>query len=444
VGLACAALLAVVGPAAAAADGDDFPPSVDATARAEILAWISDTLSARYVAPEVARIMANEILERAAAGAYDGLDDAGVFLHEVERNLRAASNDKHVGLWPERLEDVNDEDTDYTPADPEYVEHMRRTNYGFKKLEILPGNVGYVRIDEFAHPALGGPTAVAVMNAVGSVDALIVDLRWNGGGSGLVNFISGYFFDESTRLNDVWERASGETSQGWTPEYLPGPTLSHVPLFVLVSGQTFSAAEDFAYGLQQAGRATVVGARSKGGGHPVEIARMIRHDMAVAMMIPNAKSVHRVTGTSWDAVGVAPDIDVAAERALEVAYHAAANALLEQASDDGARYRVEWARQEFRAGLNPVSLTRAQLNDYAGSYETRSFAVGDEDVLLYQRDADSAFPLVPMGNDLFRFEGYDEVRFQFGRGHSGTVDRVITLAADGGRSVRRRSDGPGP
>lgn len=176
------------------------------------------------------------------------------------------STDKHLGLWLERLDDVKNDDADYTPADPEYAERMRRTNYGFRKVEILPGNIGYIRIDEFAHPALGGPTAVAVMNTVGSVDALIIDLRWNGGGAGLVDFVSGYFFGEPSRLNDVWERASGETSQGWTPEYVPGPSLSHVPLFILTSGQTFSAAEDFAYGLQQAGRATVVGERSKGGG----------------------------------------------------------------------------------------------------------------------------------------------------------------------------------
>lgn len=417
-----------------------FPPLVDAADRAEILSWVGETLSAKYVNPERARAMAGEVRARAAAGAYDTLDVADAFLLALEQDLRAASNDKHLGLWSERLEDVKDDDADYTPADPTYVENLRRTNYGFKKIEILPGNVGYIRIDEFAHAALGGPTAVAVMNTVGSVDALIIDLRWNGGGAGLVNLISGYFFDEPTRLNDVWERTSGETSQGWTPDYVPGPSLSHVPLFILISGQTFSAAEDFAYGLQQAGRATVIGERSKGGGHPVEIVRMIRDDMAVAMQVPNAKSVHRKTGTSWEGVGVVPDAEVTASQALAAAYEAAADALIDRADGEDARRQIEWARQEFKAGLHPVMLSRDQLREYAGHYEGRSFSVGSEDVLLYHRDVGSSRPMVPMGGDLFRFEGYDGVRFQFERDDSGRVDQVVALSPDGSRTVRRRSD----
>jgi hypothetical protein len=437
---ACVIVAAGIGSAAQEARGDGSPPPVDAAARTEILSWVGDTLSARYVDPEVARAAVGEIRAKAAAGAYDALESADAFVHAVEQDLRAVSNDKHLGLWLERLEDVKSDDVDYTPADPDYVEHLRRTNYGFRKVEILPGNVGYIRIDEFAHPALGGPTAVAVMNSVGAVDALIIDLRWNGGGAGLVNFISGYFFDEPTHLNDVWVRASGETSQGWTPEYTPGTSLSEVPLFILISNQTFSAAEDFAYGLQQAGRATVVGERSKGGGHPVEIVRMIRDDMAVAMQVPNARSVSRTTGTSWEGVGVAPDLEVAAGQALAAAYEATADVLLERANGEEARRRVEWASQEFRARQHPVTLTCNQLREYVGQYEGRSFSIGPEEVLLYQRDVGSSRPMVPMGGDLFYFEGYDGVRFQFERDDSGRVDRVVALSPDGSRTVRRRSN----
>jgi len=431
---------ASIGGAAQEARGDGSPPPVDAAARTEILSWVGDTLSARYVDPEVARAAVGEIRAKAAAGAYDTLDAADAYLGALEQDLRAVSNDKHLGLWLERLEDVKSDDADYTPADPSYVEHLRRTNCGFRKVEVLPGNVGYMRIDEFAHPALGGPTAVAVMNTVAAVDALIIDLRWNGGGAGLVNLISGYFFDEPTHLNDVWVRSSGETSQGWTPEYLPGPSLSEVPLFILISNQTFSAAEDFAYGLQQAGRATVVGERSKGGGHPVEIVRMIRDDMAVAMQIPNARSVNRNTGSSWEGVGVAPDVEVAASQALAAAYEAAAGILLERANGEDERRRVEWASQEFRARQHPVTLTRDQLREYVGQYEGRSFSIGPEDVLLYQRDVGSSRPMVPMGGDLFYFEGNDGVRFHFERDNSGRVDRVVALSPDGSRTVRRRSN----
>ncbi len=428
--------LVIVGTAAA----DDFPPPIDDAARAEILQWISETMSERYVDPDVAEAMVDEVRSRAAEGAYRDLVDSGSFLHAVEQDLRAVSDDKHVGLWPERLEDVVEDDTDYTPADPDYVEHLRRTNYGYKKIEILPGNVGYLRIDEFAHSVLGGPTTIAVMNTVGNTDALIIDLRWNGGGAGLVGYICGYLFDEATHLNDGWERASGETLQSWTPDFVPGPSLSEVPLYILISGQTFSAAEDFTYALKHLDRATVVGARSKGGGHPVEFVRLLRDDMAVAMMVPNAKSINPITGTSWEGVGVAPDIEVPATDALATAYDAALDALSDRAEDVQHRYRIEWARQEFKADLHPVEPSREQLAEYAGTYETQSFLVTDDNTLLYQREAGSVYPMVPMGDGLFRFEGYDRARFQFARNEDGHLDRVITLYSDGTDKVLRRTE----
>ena len=126
--------------------------------------------------------------------------------------------------------------------------------------------------------------------------------------------------------------------------------------------------------------------------------------------------------------------------ALATAYDAALDVLSEMAEDEQERYRVEWARQEFNAGLLPVGLSREQLAEYAGTYETRSFSVGDDGALHYQRDADSSFPLVPMGGGLFRFEGYDGARFQFARDEAGHVDRVITLHPDGTDHVRRRSE----
>jgi hypothetical protein len=158
------------------------------------------------------------------------------------------------------------------------------------------------------------------------------------------------------------------------------------------------------------------------------------------MQVPNAKSVHRKTRTSWEGVGVVPDVEVTASQALAAAYEAAADALLDRADGEDARRRVEWARQEFTTGLHPVMVSRDQLQEYAGHYEGRSFSVGLEDVLLYHRDVGASRPMVPMGGDLFRFEGFDGVRFQFERDDSGRVDQVVALSPDGSRTVRRRSD----
>jgi hypothetical protein len=138
-------------------------------------------------------------------------------------------------------------------------------------------------------------------------------------------------------------------------------------------------------------------------------------------------------------VGVAPDLEVPAEEALATAYNAVLDVLLERAESEEARRRLEWARKDFEAGQNPTVLSREQLAEYCGTYETRSFSVSEAGVLQYHRDGESSFPMVPMGNDLFRFEGHDELRMEFARDESGAVDRVIALSADGTQVVRRRS-----
>lgn len=418
----------------------ETPAKIDDETRAKVIEWTTETLSRIYVDSTTAQRMIDLVRTRAREGAYARMDDAGEFLSALGQDLRSVSDDKHIRLWTERPEDVKADDVDYTPADSAYVESLRRNNFGYKKIEILPGNVGYLRIDEFAHFALGGPTTVAVMNTLANVDALIIDLRWNGGGAGMTALVSAYFFDQPTHLNDVWQRASGETQQSWTPEYVPGPSLSATPLYVLISGQTFSAAEDFVYALKHLGRATVVGARSKGGGHPVEFARLVQDQVVFAMMVPNAKSLNRITGTSWEGVGVAPDIAVPAHQALETAYNAAADGLLKSSKDERQRRLIEWSRAQFLADQHVTQPTAVELAEYVGTYENYTFAADEEGVLIYQRDVGSNYPLVSMGDNLFRFEGYDALRFRFGRAADGRVDRVITVRPDGTSEVHPRTE----
>ena len=430
----------ITGSATIGQTSDDFPPPIDTETRVEIVNWAAGNMSERYVEVEVGERMAEHLRTSSAAGRFAEFSDATAFLSAIEQELQQVSNDKHVALWLEKPEDATAEDTDYTPADTGYVAELRRTNYGYKKIEILPGNVGYLRIDEFAHSALGGPTTVAVMNTLANTDALIVDLRWNGGGAGMVPLICGYFFDQSTHLNDTWVRASDATNQTWSPEYAPGPSLSEIPLYILTSNRTFSAAEDFTFALKHLDRATVVGARSRGGGHPIEIVRLILPRIAVAMAVPNSKSVNPKTGTSWEGVGVEPDISVCESRALEIAYTRALETLHEHADSDEQRSRIEWARSGMRARFAPVKLTREQLEEYPGTYGTRVFVLGDDGNLLYRRDERSNYPMKPISNDLFQLEGYENYRYQFVRDEKNKVDHVISYSADGRRKTYMLND----
>lgn len=438
-GLALAIITGLSGGAAANDGNDGIPSTMDAEKRTQVLEWVIETASRKYVDPVMGQTLADHVADRRRAGAYATLGDTEDFVFTLEQDLRKVSGDKHVGIWAERLEDALAEDLDYTPADEDYVAHLRRTNFGYVKVEILPGNIAYLRIDEFAHSALGGPTTVAVMSAIGNADAVIIDLRWNGGGAGMVGAVSGYFFAEPTLLNEGWDRGTGKTEQVWTPEYLPGPSLADVPLYVLISGQTFSAAEAFTYALKHLGRATVVGARSKGGAHGVSFYRLMLEDMAIAMMVPTWKPINPVTGSNWEGVGVAPDIEASPVVALEVAYNAAVDGLLETTFDDETRTRLLWSRDEFTASRRPVALTTAMLSEYAGSYENRSFVAGEDNVLYYQSEPGSRYMLSPLGNDLFKVEGFEGRRFRFERDGQGKVCRVVSLKVEGASVTRKRS-----
>jgi retinol-binding protein 3 len=160
------------------------------------------------------------------------------------------------------------------------------------------------------------------MAFVAHTDALIFDLRDNGGGDpAMVAFIASYLFDRHTHLNDLYNRRENSTEQYWTLPYVPGERLPKQPVFVLTSSHTFSGAEEFCYDLKTQKRATIVGETTGGGAHPVG-----GHTVADYFMIgvPFAKAVNPVTKTNWEGTGVEPDVKVSAADALTTAEKLAA------------------------------------------------------------------------------------------------------------------------
>jgi C-terminal processing protease CtpA/Prc len=162
-----------------------------------------------------------------------------------------------------------------------------------------------------------GPTVVAAMGFVAHTDAIIFDLRQNGGGQpAMVTMIASYLFDQPTHLIDIYNRKEDSTTQNWTLSYLPGTRLTKQPVFVLTSAQTFSGAEEFAFDLKNQKRATIVGETTGGGAHPVA-----PHTVAdyFTVGVPFAKSLDPATKTNWEGTGVEPDVKVAAADALATA-----------------------------------------------------------------------------------------------------------------------------
>jgi len=292
---------------------------LDATARQRVLDGVESNLKESYVYPETAKKMNDDLQDRQKRGEFDAVTDGDVFAALLTKDLQAVSHDKHlhVNYSPYKLPPDNKNDEPSPEEKERYRKEMERSNCGFVKTEILPGNIGYLKFNFFANPEFCGATAIAAMNFLAHVNAIIFDLRDNGGGDpDMIALISTYLFNKPTHLNDLYNRKEDETTQHWTLPYVPGNRLPDAPAFVLTSKMTFSGAEEFSYNLKNLKRATIVGETTGGGAHPVSGHRIDDHFM---IGVPFARAVNPVSKTNWEGTGVAPDVPANSAEALDVA-----------------------------------------------------------------------------------------------------------------------------
>jgi hypothetical protein len=296
----------------------DLSFKVDAATRAKVIDGAVAALNETYVFPETAKKMEEDVRRHQQKGDYDAIFDGDDFAKRLTDDFQAISHDKHLRVMfsPAALPDFDNQKPD-PKREAEERKEMERMNCGFKKAEILEGNIGYLKFDFFADPGICGPTVVAAMNFLANVDAAIFDLRENGGGDPkMVAFVSSYLFPQRTHLNDLWTRKGDVTEQYWTDPYVPGKRLDGKPAFVLTSKNTFSGGEEFTNNLKVLKRATIVGETTGGGAHPVRGHRITEH---FGIGVPFARAINPITHTNWEGTGVAPDEKVDASQALEVA-----------------------------------------------------------------------------------------------------------------------------
>lgn len=291
---------------------------IDAAERARVIDGAIAKLDESYVFPETAKRMADSVRARAKRGQYDAVTNGMTFARMLTEDFQAVSHDRHlrVNFSPTAMPERNQ-----SGPTPEQMDQMRRQmareNCGFEKAELLEGNVGYLKFNFFADPEICGPTASAAMNFLANADALIIDLRDNGGGSPkMVTYMCSYLFSQRTHVNDLWTRRTNSTEEFWTQD-VPGKRLpDNRPVYVLTSKRTFSGGEEFTYDLKNLKRATIVGETTGGGAHPVAGQRIDEHFM---IGVPFARAISPITKTNWEGTGVEPDVKVPAAQALTTA-----------------------------------------------------------------------------------------------------------------------------
>jgi retinol-binding protein 3 len=295
----------------------DMDLEVDAALRARVIDAAVAKLTEFYVYPDTAKKMAAALREHQKQGVYDAVTGGRSFANLLTEQLQAVSHDRHlrVNFVPMVLPEQEPEPTAADKA--KMKAELEGMNCGFRTSDRLDGNIGYVKFDMFAEVEICGPKATAAFSPLGDVDALIIDLRDNGGGHPeMVAFVSSYLFNKRTHLNDIYDRKQNKTTQYWTKPDVPGTKLVDKPVYVLTSARTFSAAEDFTYGLKNLKRATIVGETTGGGAHPTMGRRLDDH---FVIAVPFARSISPITKTNWEGTGVEPNVKVPAAEALETA-----------------------------------------------------------------------------------------------------------------------------
>ncbi len=304
---------------AVAAQAPVFP--VDEQKR--VIEAAADLIDARYVDAKKGREIARAL--RKSSSQLRVAVDGKSFATQTTTLLRKISGDGHLGLsFSAKPIPEQQGESDFSAAEMERW-YGPQLNHGIEKIERLPDNILLLDLRVFPPPSMAGDVFAAAMTVVAQGDALILDLRENGGGAETINLLAGYVLEGGSPMSGSYTRPTDTRVHVASPDWVPGRRFGATkPLYILTSRKTFSAAEALAYDLQALKRAVIVGEVTGGGAHPFEYRRIHEH---FAVDLPESRSINPITGTNWQDVGVKPDVQVPADEALDKALELARAAI---------------------------------------------------------------------------------------------------------------------
>lgn len=335
---------------------------------ADLVNAVSDSLTRYYIFPEKAEIISGYLHAKEKKGAYVSLlKNPQKLAQQLDTDISSIHHDPHLRI---------SFDPDFNPQiafnptaeQKEFVKKFwKENNYSFKKLELLPGNIGYLSFNFFVDDIEAAkPTIKAALAFLANADAVIIDLRENmGGNPKMVSQIESYFFHEKTEMNHLIDRTIGDTIYMFAD---PSKTDSlYLPslVYILTSPHTFSGAEDFSYGMQVAKRAVIVGETTGGGAHPQ---KPFAVSQGFILYIPFARSLNPVTKKDWEGTGVIPDFKTPAANALLKARELIFKNNISVTTDQHVKNKNQYNLNALSVYTEKKALPVSQLISYAGNY----------------------------------------------------------------------------
>ncbi|WP_417493989.1 S41 family peptidase [Maricaulis sp.] len=410
--------------------------AIDAAERDAAVTALAQVIEDEFFDVERAAIIASGMRTAEDNGAFDDAATAQALaealtahLHEQDRHFSV----RYIGRQAAAAQlarRTSEDSAARDAANAEQVARMARSNFAFDAVEILPGNIGYIELRGFAPIDPAEPTARAALEFVAHTDAVIFDLRENGGGDPtMVQYLISHFLEPGgeTLINTFVSRDYEYPNQMWSLPSHPAGNRPDVPVYVLTSGDTASAGEAFSYHLQAMERGTLVGETTYGAGNPGGV-QIVPEGYGVFVSTGSARNP--ITGTNWEGTGVTPDIEIDADQALDRALMEAYGALEQQTEDEDRRRELGWMREALEVAQNPVVLSEAELARYAGDFGPRDVRV-ENGGLVYQREGRDPVPLIALGDHRFKFADDESYRLVFQLDRRGRVEALELQLLDG-------------
>jgi hypothetical protein len=385
-------------------------PRLSAAERAAALDTIETAFRERYVFPEMRPTILERLSTARSSGRYD-VDDPSTFADRITEDLQEISHDKHLSL---SVDPAGYAAATAPPdSDAGQEEYWRRqalrNHHGLAEMKVLGGNIRYLKIAgfEWVEDSTGAVYDDAMRFLRGG-DAVIIDIRGNGGGThAAVRYLVSHFLRGDV-LEMTFLQGSETPQQSRTLEHLAAGRLLGKPLYVLIDGGAASAAEAFAYDVQQFKLGELVGTRTAGAANNNQLMPVAPN---FVLSISYGRPVHAISAANWEGQGIAPTVETASAQVLEVAQLLALKRLSEVQGATAENLRdYAWAKVAVEARLHPVTIPAGRLRGLAGRYGRIDVQFRDDALWLTRPNRPTA-RLSPLTVDgLFALESIDHVR----------------------------------
>ena len=397
----------------------------------EILGKIIEKIENINPFPEISAKIVTGLETQVSDGYYDNVNSPIEFATQLSSSLENLSKDKHLDLiynldLAKALLEESFPSSDFTE---EEAKTEIWNNYGFRELKILDGNIGYLNLSVFFATDYAGKMADISMSYFSNCQALIIDLRENGGGWGdMVDYLLGYLIDnkEPLVLNIAESTLDSTVYSEVVSAYVPGAKLVNIPIYILTSQSTASAAEAFTTHLKYFNNnTTIVGKKTCGAENPVE---HIAIDERFVLQIPAWKKIYSKNPVVWEGIGVSPDIEAEPDDALLAAYKDALQRLMKSTDEQLAIDKYQWALDGISASYNNIDVNK--IKEYAGRYGNIQIKYVD-DKLYYQPEKGSPYQLIPISDNYFVVEGISYFRIKFiNNGETTLMKKIFTFGLE--------------